>query len=167
MGTRSIAAARCVLASFSLFAASCLDLTIHQPVGASVEFVDQCREGPYCVIGEVESQRGLPVGGVRCLAVGAGPDAVAVSNRSGEFFIDGLKSLPRNLRFEKEGFEAQAVSVASVLDQHSRVATVGAPPDQPDRLGQDAAVADDDQDSYDEGNGMRLLVTMRRLDLPK
>jgi hypothetical protein len=166
MGARSLAKARCALASLSLFAASCLDLTVHQPVGTSVEFVDGCGAGPYCVLGEVESQRGLPVGGVRCMAVGAGSEAVAVSNRSGEFVIDGLKSLPRNLRFEKDGFEAQVVSVASVLDQRSRVATVGAPPDQPDRRGEDALIGDD-QDSFDEGNGMRLLVTMRRMDTPK
>lgn len=167
MGARSIAAARWALAALSLFAASCLDLTVHQPVGTSVEFVDGCTTGPYCVTGEVESQRGLPVGGVRCVAVGAGPEAAAVSSRSGEFVIDGLTSLPRNLRFEKEGFEAQAVSVASVLDQRGRVATVGMAPDQPDRVGQDMAVIDDDQDSFDEGNGMRLLVTMRRLSSPK
>src|SRR6476660_3893419 len=121
MGKRSISAAL-----FALLAVSCLDLTVHQPVGTSVEFVDGCGAGPFCVMGEVESQRGHPVGGVRCVALGAGNDAVAVSNRSGEFIIDGLKSLPRDLRFEKEGFEAQAVSVASVLDQRSRVATVGA-----------------------------------------
>jgi hypothetical protein len=161
MGARSISAVFC-----AVLGVSCLDLTVHQPVGASVELVDGCGAGPYCVMGEVESQRGLPVGGVKCIAVGAGPDAVSVTNRSGEFFIDGLQSLPRNLRFEKDGFEAQAVSVASVLDQHSRVATIGAPPAQAPSAAIDAA-ADDDQDSVEEGNGMRLLVTMRRLNQPK
>jgi hypothetical protein len=161
MGARSILAVYC-----ATFGASCLDLTVHQPVGASVEFVDGCGAGPYCVMGEVESQRGLPVAGVKCTAVGAGPEAVAVTSRSGEFFIDGLKALPHDLRFEKSGFEAQAVSVASVLDQHSRVATIGAPPAAQPGSTVDAAV-DDDQDSVEEGNGMRLLVTMKRLDLPK
>lgn len=163
MGARSIAAVHCALA---LFAASCLDLTVHQPVGTSVEFADGCGAGPYCVVGEVDSQRGLPVAGVRCVAVGAGPEAVAVSSRSGEFVIDGLTSLPHNLRFEKDGFEAQAVSVQTVLDQRGHVATVGAPPNQPDRVGEDAAL-DDDQDSYEEGNSMHLMVTMRRLSPPK
>ena len=138
MGMKSIAALQGALV---LFAASCLDLTVHQPVGTSFELVDGCGAGPYCVMGEVESQRGLPVAGVRCVAIGAGPDAVAVSNRSGEFAIDGLKSLPQNLRFEKDGFESQAVSFA---DPRS-------------------AATDDDQDSVEEGNGMRLLVTMRHL----
>jgi hypothetical protein len=161
MGARSIFATFC-----ALLGASCLDLTVHQPVGASVEFVDGCGAGPFCVMGEVESQRGLPVAGVKCTALGAGPDAAAVTSRSGEFFIDGLTSLPRNLRFEKVGFEAQAVSVASVLDQHSRVATVGTPSAAKPGATVDAAI-DDDQDSVEEGNGMRLLVTMKRLDLPK
>ena len=152
MGARSSQMAHSAILSVTIFATSCLDLTVHQPVGTSVEFVDGCAGGPYCVLGEVESQRGLPVAGVRCTAVGAGSDAVAVTSRSGEFVIEGLKSLPHNLRFEKEGFEAQAVSFA--------------PPDQPDRLGQDG-LADDDQDSVEDGNGMRLLVTMRRLAAPK
>jgi hypothetical protein len=146
--------------------ASCLDLTVHQPVGTSVEFVDGCGAGPFCVTGEVDSQRGLPVAGVKCIAMVGGETSVAVSSRSGEFVIDGLRELPRKMRFEKEGFEAQAVSVADVLDHRQQATTVGMPPNRPDRE-QEASVNEDDQDSYEEGNGMRLLVTMRRLDARK
>lgn len=150
---------------------SCDAMYAKRPVGASIELAEACAAGPYCVAGAVSAENGTPVPGVRCTAEWSEDEPTVVfSDRHGLFMMDGLRSLPRHLRFDKEGFEGQPVSVVDVL--RGRVANSDdagpeAPATTTPLLGEGEVAADEvpaDQ-LFDFGNGstMRVLVTMRHI----
>jgi hypothetical protein len=159
-----------VLVGLLLLALSCSEMYAHRPIGASIELAENCAAGPYCVTGAVSAENGTPVPGVRCTAEWSEEEPTVVfSDRHGLFMMDGLRYLPRHLRFEREGFEAQPVSVVDVLRGHAA---------SPDDAGSEAPltttgpligegeVAADEVPAdqlFDFGNGstMRVLVTMR------
>jgi hypothetical protein len=100
-----------------LAAGSCAEMYAQRAVGVgSIEFSDNCAAGPYCVSGEVTAQSGAPLAGVRCVAEWFDQEPTLVlSDRRGLFAMMGLHALPRKLRFEKDGFETQPVSVVAEL----------------------------------------------------
>jgi hypothetical protein len=109
--------------------ASCAEMYTRQPVGASIDLADTCGVGPYCVSGAVTGQDGAPLAGVRCVAEWSEDEpTVVVSDRRGLFAMLGLPALPRKLRFEKDGFEAQPVSVVAELRRRSGGADATAAP---------------------------------------
>lgn len=98
------------------------------PVGVeSLELSDKCASGPYCVSGAVTGQNGAPIAGVRCVAEWFEQEpTVVLSDRRGLFAMVGLRALPRKLRFEKEGFETQPVSIVEELRRRAALADAAA-----------------------------------------
>ena len=98
------------------------------PVGVeSIELSDKCASGPYCVSGAVTAQNGAPIAGVRCVAEWFEQEpTVVTSDRRGLFAMVGLKALPRKLRFEKDGYETQPVSIVEELRRRAAAADAAA-----------------------------------------
>ncbi|HEY3593174.1 MAG TPA: hypothetical protein VGL13_04850 [Polyangiaceae bacterium] len=170
---------------------SCAEMYAQHPVEASIEFAESCAAGPYCVTGAVAGQNGMALYGVRCVAEWSEDEPTVVfSDHHGLFAMSGLRALPRQLRFEKDGFEMQPVSVVTVLRRRAAaaradastastpgvVASAGgkdgtqetsAEAGSQKLIGDDYSAADDipDDELFDHGSGrtMRVLVTMRRL----
>jgi Carboxypeptidase regulatory-like domain len=85
------------------------------PVPAPVVLATRCVRGPFCVTGEVDDQFSAAVEGVKCIALNeTGSSTTVLSDARGVFFMDGLTSLPRQVRFEKTGFNSQTVAVLPV-----------------------------------------------------
>ena len=77
-----------------------------------VVLAERCVRGPFCVTGEVDDQFSAPVEGAKCIALGeSGGSTTVLSDARGVFFMDGLPSLPGQIRFERAGFNSQSVSV--------------------------------------------------------
>ncbi len=84
------------------------------PAITPVTLAQTCPKGPFCVTGQIDDQFALAVAGVRCFVRNVDGDLRAViSDERGVFLIDGLAALPSEVRFEKAGFESQAVPVLS------------------------------------------------------
>lgn len=84
------------------------------PASAPVTLLQTCPAGPFCVTGQIDDQFALPVPGVRCFVRNIDGDLREVlSDQRGVFLLDGLPALPPEVRFEKAGFEGQAVPVLS------------------------------------------------------
>ncbi|HEX3694256.1 MAG TPA: carboxypeptidase-like regulatory domain-containing protein [Polyangia bacterium] len=87
------------------------------PVGPSVTpvtLVQTCPRGPFCVTGQIDDQFALAVVDARCFVRTVdGQLSEVTSDARGVFLIDGLTALPSEIRFEKAGFESQAVPVLS------------------------------------------------------
>jgi hypothetical protein len=79
-----------------------------------VTLTQSCPAGPFCVTGQIDDQFALAVPDVRCVVRNVDGDLREVrSDARGVFLIDGLPALPSEVRFEKPGFESQAVPVRS------------------------------------------------------
>ena len=79
-----------------------------------VTLAQSCPAGPFCVTGQIDDQFALAVPGVRCFVRNVDGDLRETrSDQRGVFLIDGLSALPPEVRFEKPGFESQAVPVFS------------------------------------------------------
>jgi hypothetical protein len=74
----------------------------------------RCDRGPYCIAGEVDDQFSIAVEGAKCIALLESGSRTVLSDARGVFFMDGIASLPRQVRFEKAGFNTQSVSVLPV-----------------------------------------------------
>jgi len=73
---------------------------------------DKCRQGPFCVTGQLDDQFGDPVAGVACIVLGPRGEAISVvSDGRGFFMSDGLSQAPSRIRFEKTGFGSQLETV--------------------------------------------------------
>ncbi len=84
------------------------------PVSKPVILPTRCERGPYCVTGEVDDQFSGAVEGVKCIALLETGSRTVLSDAHGVFFMDGLAALPRQVRFEKAGFNTQSVAVLPV-----------------------------------------------------
>jgi len=84
------------------------------PTDTVVTLAQTCPTGPFCVTGQIDDQFALAVPGVRCFVRNVDGDLrEAQSDARGVFLIDGLPVLPSEVRFEKPGFDSQAVPVLS------------------------------------------------------
>ncbi len=89
--------------------------TAPAPLAAPVVLATRCVRGPFCVTGEIDDQFSAAVEGVKCIALGeTGNTTTVLSDARGVFFMDGLTSLPHQVRFEKAGFNTQSVAVLPV-----------------------------------------------------
>jgi hypothetical protein len=105
-----------LLLALPLATGSCAEMYAQRAVGASVELAETCAAGPYCVTGAIMTQNGTPISGVRCIAEWSDDEpTLAFSDHHGLFEMSALRAIPRKLRFEKDGFEAQPVSVVDHL----------------------------------------------------
>ena len=84
------------------------------PVATPVVLATRCERGPYCITGEVDDQLSIAVEGVKCIALLENGSRTVLSDARGVFFMDGLAALPRQVRFEKAGFNGQSVAVMPV-----------------------------------------------------
>jgi hypothetical protein len=90
-----------------------------------VVLAERCDRGPFCVTGEVDDQFSTAVEGVKCLALREdGGTTTVVSDKRGVFFLDGLATLPHQVRFEKPGFASQTVPVFLANSSAGAVARV-------------------------------------------
>ena len=74
----------------------------------------RCERGPFCITGEVDDQFSIAVEGAKAIALLETGSRTVLSDARGVFFMDGLATLPRQVRFEKAGFNTQSVSVLPV-----------------------------------------------------
>jgi hypothetical protein len=86
------------------------------PIAKPVVLPTRCDRGPYCVTGEVDDQFSIAVEGVKCIALLENGSRTVLSDAHGVFFMDGLAALPRQVRFEKAGFNTQSVAVLPVAE---------------------------------------------------
>src|SRR4029077_5060306 len=93
--------------------ASCSS-TQQAPIATPVVLPTRCERGPFCITGEVDDQFSIAVEGAKCVALLETGSRPVLSDARGFFFMDGLATLPRQVRFEKAGFNAQSVSVLPV-----------------------------------------------------
>jgi hypothetical protein len=84
------------------------------PVAKPVVLPTRCERGPYCVTGEVDDQFSIAVEGAKCIALLESGSRTVLSDAHGVFYMDGLAALPRQVRFEKAGFNTQSVAVLPV-----------------------------------------------------
>ena len=94
--------------------ASCASAPATPPPPAPVVLATRCVRGPFCVTGEIDDQFSIPVEGAKAIALLANGSRTVLSDARGVFFMDGLDSLPRQVRFEKAGYNTQSVSVLPV-----------------------------------------------------
>ena len=169
-----------------LLSVSCAEMYAERPVGVAIDLTENCAAGPYCVTGAVTAQNGTPVAGVRCVAEWSEEEPTVVySNRQGLFLMSGLSYLPRKLRFEKDGFETQPVSVVAAIRQRLGGADSGAGGNgegagaqaantegqeggltQPllgDNLSRSDELSPEELFDFGSGSTMRVLITMRRV----
>ena len=85
--------------------------TAPAPRKPPVVLAERCDRGPFCVTGEVDDQFSVAVEGAKCIAIGGGTSTTVLSDARGVFFMDGLASLPDQIRFEKPGYSSQTVAV--------------------------------------------------------
>jgi hypothetical protein len=98
------------ISAVALTAAGCA--TAPPPRAPVVVLAERCVRGPFCVTGEVDDQFSVAVEGVKCIALGeTGGSTTVLSDGRGVFFMDGLPSLPSQIRFERAGFNSQSVAV--------------------------------------------------------
>jgi hypothetical protein len=84
------------------------------PAITPVTLAQTCPVGPFCVTGQIDDQFALPVGDARCFVRNdEGQLSEVKSDARGVFLIDGLPALPSEVRFEKLGFESQAIPLRS------------------------------------------------------
>lgn len=77
-----------------------------------VVLAERCDRGPFCVTGEIDDQFSAAVEAAKCIALREdGGSTTVLSDKRGVFFLDGLATAPRQVRFEKAGFNSQTVSV--------------------------------------------------------
>lgn len=84
------------------------------PVATPVVLPTRCERGPFCITGEVDDQFSIAVEGAKAIALLETGSRTVLSDARGVFFMDGLATLPRQVRFEKAGFNTQSVSVLPV-----------------------------------------------------
>jgi hypothetical protein len=70
----------------------------------------ECREGPFCVTGQVNDQSASPVAGVTASVIGPrGEGYQATTDARGFFFLDRLPASPPQIRFSRPGFASQVL----------------------------------------------------------
>jgi hypothetical protein len=84
------------------------------PIATPVVLATRCERGPFCITGEVDDQFSIAVEGAKAIALLESGSRTVLSDARGVFFMDGLATLPRQVRFEKAGFNTQSVSVLPV-----------------------------------------------------
>jgi len=93
---------------------SCASAPATLPTPAPIVLETRCARGPYCVTGEVDDQFSIAVEAVKCIALVENGSRTVLSDARGVFFMDGLATLPRQVRFEKAGYNTQSVTVLPV-----------------------------------------------------
>ena len=105
--------ARLTTIALGVWLASCSSAQ-QPPIATPVVLPTRCERGPFCITGEVDDQFSIAVEGAKCIALLETGSRTVVSDGRGFFFMDGLATLPRQVRFEKAGFNTQSVSVLPV-----------------------------------------------------